>query len=98
MNKIPADEAFAYHRATGCPIAQARLALDQMQPILRARVLEAARTQIAKGDRLHDPLEDDPALGADHRAGGGGSEEVVISRGPLRRGICHALWREQARP
>jgi hypothetical protein len=42
---ITNEQAFSHHKTTGCPFGKAKLVLANMKPLLRARVLEAARTQ-----------------------------------------------------
>ena len=75
----------------------ARRVLGGMEPVLRARVLEAARTQRPRSEPLHDPLEDDPVLKPIIVRAAIEAERIVRSRGPLRRGSCYSIWREQAR-
>jgi hypothetical protein len=96
-SEITTDEVFAYHQATGCPLTDARRVLAEMLPLLRARVLVAARTQSPRSEPLHDPLEDDPALRSIIEQAAIEAERIVRSRGRLRMGSCHSFWREQAR-
>jgi hypothetical protein len=96
-SEITTDEVFAYHQATGCTLMDARRVLGEMAPLLRARVLESARTQSSRSEPLHDPLEDDPALRPIIERAAIEAERIVRSRGPLRMGSCHSIGREQAR-
>lgn len=96
-SEIANDEIFAYHKATGCPVVDARCVLEGMEPLLRGRVLEAARTQTPDRGPLHDPIEDDPTLTHIIEQAAAEAKKLVSSRGPLRMGSCHAIWREQAR-
>lgn len=76
---------------------EARRVLGEMQPLLRCRVLEAARVQTPKSEPLHDPIEDDPALVQIIERAAAEAKKLVSSHGPLRMGSCHSIWREQAR-
>jgi hypothetical protein len=95
MSKASVAEIALYHKATGCPIAQAATTLEAMQPELRRRVLAAATSQVGI---LHDPIEDEPAHSATVAAALVEAEEIIQKNGIAgRRGACHTLWSEQAR-
>ncbi|MBB6132654.1 hypothetical protein HD842_000765 [Massilia aurea] len=88
------SDLIAFHEATGCPVMTAKAALSAMEPLLRSRVLRATQDQSGQS-RLHDPIEDEPALCERIRAA---KEEAEIVAGPTsRRSQCHQVWFEQER-
>ncbi|WP_146093461.1 hypothetical protein [Xanthomonas pisi] len=97
MDSVTIEDAFAFYKATGCPIAKAREILERMEPILRERVLEACRMRPKRSSVLRDPIESDPAMAHTIEATAMEAKEFIASRGPLQRGSVHAIWREQAR-
>ena len=95
--EVSAQEAYAYHKATGCPISRASQVLAAMSVDLRIRVQRAVREQRNTDRLLHDPLENDQAFAAIIKDAGRAAEAAILVKGPLRRGSCHAIWQEQAR-
>lgn len=91
---ITADDLLAYHKATRCPLSDARRELLSMEPGLRARVLIASRTHDAKRMGLIDPIEQDPII--QQRVHEAGSRAALLVGG-LGLGACHMIWAEQAR-
>jgi hypothetical protein len=97
MSQVSAQQAFLFHEATGCSVARAADILASMEPLLRERVLQAASVRPRRSLALKDPIETDPQTAEAVSAAAEEAAAIVSSRGPLRRGSCHSIWREQAR-
>lgn len=97
MSQVSVQEALLYHQATGCPVVQAADILSNMAPLLRKRVILAAGVRPRRSLALKDPVETDPETAEMVIAAAEEATAMVSSRGPLRRGSCHAIWQEQAR-
>jgi hypothetical protein len=91
---ITPEDILAYHKATGCPLEDARHELDAMDPDLRERVVIASRTHSGEDHLLTDPIEQDPVVGPKVRQAEKEAERRVKYDGI---GRCHAVWHEQAR-
>lgn len=96
MKHTTAEDAFALHKATSCSIAKAIELLGQMEPLRRERVLEASRLP-KRSLTLRDPIESSPELANIIRNAAEEANKIVSTQGTLKRGSCHAIWREQAR-
>ncbi len=96
MTEVSTQEVFAYHKATGCPVIEARALLGSMDPLLRERIFSAIKKpRNALG--LQDPIQDDPQIGALVTLARMEAEEIADRAGRTGRGICHFIWREQTR-
>ena len=96
MTKVSAQEVFAYHKVTGCPVIEARALLCAMEPLLKERIFSAIKkTRNAFG--LQDPIQDDPEIGALVTLARKEAEEIADRTGRTGRGVCHFIWREQTR-
>jgi len=93
---VTPEDALAYHRATGCPLARVSAVLGAMEPLLRERVLLASRQTQNLGS-LRDPLEFAPETSAIIEAASAEARELARASGRIGRGSCHFVWREQAR-
>lgn len=91
------QDAFEFHKATGFPLLEAVKVLEQMEPLLRERVIKASQVRPKRSLVLRDPIESDPSVAPIVEAAAIEAREVVASKGPLKRGSSHAIWREQAR-
>lgn len=94
--ELSLEQIKQFRRATGCPVGKIRSVIEAMEPGLRERMLIAVKTQ--EGPRFYDPIEDDPEFqsvikNAELAATKHAEEKV----GAYRRGMCHLIWREQAR-
>ncbi|WP_338846285.1 hypothetical protein V8J88_21310 [Massilia sp. W12] len=90
------EEAFAYHKATGCPVLRAKEVLEGMEPLLRERVLQAV-SQKMRSRVLRDPIEEDPKASSIIAQAREEAEVIVKQRGLSGKGVCHSIWFEQAR-
>jgi hypothetical protein len=93
---VAQEDALAYHKATGCPLARASAVLGAMEPLLRERVLLASQ-QLQNSHGLRDPLELAPETSAIIEAAFAEAQELARASGRTGRGSCHFVWREQAR-
>ena len=93
---VTQEDALAYHKATGCPLARVAAVLGAMEPLLRGRVLLASRQAQNLGS-LRDPLELAPETSALIEAASAEAKELARASGRFGRGSCHFVWREQAR-
>jgi hypothetical protein len=96
MKTVTNEEALAYHRRTGCPIARAGEILSQLEPLLRERIMETIKKP-KRSLALHDPIEDDPSISVLVSAAATEAEDLARQSGRTGRGVCHLIWREQAR-
>lgn len=96
MTQVASEDAFAFHKATGCPLEKAVRLLSEMEPLLRERVIEASRKP-KRSLTLRDPLETNPATASLVEQAAAEATEIIRAQGPLKRGSAHAIWREQAR-
>jgi len=96
MMHITAEDASAFHKATGCSIAKAVEVLEQIEPLRRERILLASRLP-KRSLTLRDPIESDPELSGIIRNAAEEASKIVSAQGTLKRGSCHSIWREQAR-
>ena len=87
------DDLIAFHKATGCPLAEARHVLMDLQPKLRERILIASRSEVSSEFGLADPIEIDPVIGLLVRQAELKAETLVGYEG---LGRCHAVWEKQA--
>lgn len=93
MPTLSADDLIAFHKATGCPLADARRTLLNLEPELRERILIASRSEKSDDLGLADPIEQDPVIRRKVRQAGRKAEALVIAQG---LGRCHAVWERQA--
>jgi hypothetical protein len=96
MTQLANQDAFAFHKATGCPLARAIDILLEMEPLLRERVIEASHKP-KRSLVLRDPIETHAVTAELVLRAAKEAEEIVRQRSPLRRGSAHAIWHEQAR-
>lgn len=87
-------EIAAYRRATGCPLMKVRPTLQAMTNELRRRVLLAVEDQDSP---LHDPIQDEPDVGALIRRVSEEVELAAAAQGRSGIGTCHFIWNETAR-
>ena len=87
------DDLIAFHKATGCPLSEARRELMRMETELRERILIAVRSDRSSDFGLSDPIEQDPVIRRKVRQAGAKAEELVSDKG---LGRCHAVWARQA--
>ena len=97
MTPVTTEEAFAFHKATGCPILRAIEVLARMEPLLKERVLLACTVYPKRSLMLRDPIESHPATAEFVKQAAIEAKAIVSTSGPLKRGSSHAIWREQAR-
>lgn len=95
--QISADDVAVYRRATGCSVGQVRPALLGMPEELRARVLEACRTQQASASGLHDPIEDSEEFREAIASARIEAEAKVCSIYGSKRGLGGRIAEEQAK-
>lgn len=96
MTQVASHDAFAFHKATGCPLDKAVRLLSEMEPLLRERVIEASHKP-NRSLTLRDPLETNPDTAALVEQAAAEATAIIRAQGPLKRGSAHAVWREQAR-
>jgi hypothetical protein len=97
MNQLSKEELFRYHKRTGCPLLEARTLLENMEPTLFLRVVEATLRPAGELYRLLDPIEfaeDTRDIVSTARAR---AVALVSQRQGQRMGFCHAVWDEQTR-
>jgi hypothetical protein len=93
MPNLSADDLLAFHKATGCPLADARRTLRNLDPELRERILIASRLGKSDNLGLTDPIEQDAVIRRKVRQAGRKAEALVKEVG---LGRCHAVWERQA--
>jgi hypothetical protein len=90
---LSADDLLAYHRATRCPLSQARRELMRLEPELRERVLIASRSSDGTVFSLTDPIEQDPVIRRLVRQAASKAEKQIPGD---FMGKCHLIWKRQA--
>ena len=93
MPTLSADDLIAFHKATGCPLSEARRTLVSLEPELRARILIASKSEQSDDLGLTDPIEQDAVIRRKVRLAGRKAEALVNGKG---LGRCHAVWERQA--
>jgi hypothetical protein len=90
---LSADDLIAFHKATGCPLAEARRVLMSVEQELRERILIAAKSEVCQYTGLADPIEQDPLIRRKVRQAGRRAGGLITTEGI---GRCHAVWEKQA--
>jgi hypothetical protein len=93
MPTLSADDLIAFHKASGCPLSEARRTLLDLEPELRERILIASRSEKSDDLGLTDPIEQDAVIRRKVRQAGRRAEALVNGKG---LGRCHAVWERQA--
>lgn len=84
-----------YHKATGCPVSQAKALFAEMPALWQQRVLQAIEHD-PPGRLLSDPIERDPQWADMIKAARLEAEQAAVEAGFPGRRACHAVWRIQA--
>ncbi|WP_282296536.1 hypothetical protein [Stenotrophomonas sp. PS02289] len=84
-----------YHKATGCPVPQAKALFAEMTALWQQRVLQAIEHD-PPGRLLSDPIERDPQWADIIEAARLEAEQTATETGHTGRGRCHVVWRVQA--
>lgn len=84
-----------YHKATGCPVLQAKALFAEKPTLWHQRVLQAI-DHVPPGRYLSDPIERDPQWADIIKAARLEAEQAATDAGHTGRGTCHFVWHVQA--